>query len=114
MRKARPEGRHYGTVHETIDVGLTDRRISRVKIFGSDFGKYNAHIARQISVDRVTQLERRYLALQLDAGDLTFSVHTGIGSTRSVDPNFAIIQQRKDPHKFPLDRAQPVLCLPAV
>ena len=80
MRKARPEGRHYGTMNEPIYVRLADRRISRVEIFGSDFGKDNAHIARQVSVDRVTQIERSCLALQLDAGDLSFSVHTGIGS----------------------------------
>src|SRR5258708_10654071 len=81
MRKAQPERRYHGTVNEPIDIRLTVRRISRVEILGSDFGKYNAHIAGQISVDRVTQLERRYLALELDAGDLSFRVHTGVGST---------------------------------
>jgi len=56
-----------------------------MKIVGSELGKYHAHIASQISIDCVTQFPRCYLALKIDAGDLSFGVNARIRATGSVE-----------------------------
>jgi hypothetical protein len=67
-----------------------------------------------MAVYRVTQFPRCHFTLKLDAGDLSFGVHAGIGAAGSVNRDSAIIEQRKNPHQFALDGALAVLYLPTV
>jgi len=50
----------------------------------------------------------------VNAGDLPFGVHAGIGPAGSLNNNFAIVKQRKDATQFALDGAKLILYLPTV
>ena len=78
---------------DPIDVSFAARRIAGVKIIARDAGEQDANVARQISVDGAAKFVRRDLPLELHAGDLSFGMNTGIGTSRTVHYHFASVQQ---------------------
>src|ERR1700687_6310440 len=114
MRVTRPEGRDHGTMNYTINISFAPGRIARMKIVGHRIDEKDSTVRREITVDGVTKFLLTHLALQRNAGYLSFGVDAGIGAARSMNCNVATIQQRKYPRQFALDGAQLVLYLPTM
>src|SRR5438874_3153862 len=87
-----PERRYHWTMNFTVNVGLAERGIARMKIIGRVFREDDAHVAAQISVDCIPKFPRSDRALKVHICDLTFCVHPGIGAPRSMNNDFSIIE----------------------
>src|ERR1043165_4546694 len=114
MRVARPERRHYRRVHDAVNVSLSYSGIARMKLVIRNLRLKHAHVFIDISINRCAQLLRRYLTLQLDASDLSFSVYARIRAPRAVNVHALSFKQRQRTLKFALNSSESFLALPSV
>src|SRR6187399_1267909 len=98
-----PERRHHWRVNDAVDIRFLFCRKARVKIVRYLFGIHDPDVPPEIAVDRVPKSFRSELAAEMNIGNLTLGMYTGIGTARSDDTYVCICQHSDHPFQFALN-----------